>query len=430
MLKNMISDISTIYSQALTLFPYWTDALLERWQHAYIDLILRVANDPSSVPSIEVFYHDLMAFVSLLNDGHSRIYLPQKIKKRINYLPFKLEVIEEQLVIVASLPEYHSYHFQPIKKINGRTAADFLHSLCTHYWQSNTMYSLICFQNEPSFFLPDDSLLVEFENKELATFKWNNNQIQWDTPFNIPSTIVDKVIFSNKNLLIIHLPNTTIVKIKDFMSEQVVEDFYQHLPYLQASQEIIFDIRGNAGGNSGHANEIAQAFFSDKIQIEKVYYQQFDAETYAIITQTLFHVPKDQLQNHEQWNYLNHQFLIEKNEYDFYPKRKGLLKDKVVKILIDHLTYSSAENFAIIFDQSGRGLILGETSAGSTGQPALIKLKTGGTFMVTAKKVLHPNGHSHHNIGIMPKVTLKKKLSYKHTDQVLKKALELSIEKT
>lgn len=424
MLRKMILDMTTIYYQALNLFPYWTDTLLKEWDKHYTDLMMTVTKDTS----LNDFYQGLMRFVSILDDGHSLIYLPKQIKEKTSYFPFKLEIIEDKLVIVACTSDYKPYLFEPIKEINGMAADAFLDLLCAHYWQSNVSLSLIYFQHNPSFLFSEDPFTITFEGNDTIACRFLRTQIQWaDFPVD-ESMIAGQLLFNSPHLLMIKIQNKHIVKIKDFMDQKLVETFYQHLPILQESQEIIFDIRGNLGGNSGFANEIAQAFFDDPLHTEKVAYQESNAERYADTTQALYHHTEDDYRNHEQFIYLNHQFLIEKDAFDSYAHRQGVLKDKKVKLLIDRQTYSSAENFAMLFDQNERALIIGEPSAGSTGQPALIKLQTGGIFMVTAKKVTHPNGKTHHNVGILPQVTLKRTLADKNKDDVLKKALALILD--
>ncbi|TPO31570.1 hypothetical protein FJV56_25270, partial [Salmonella enterica subsp. enterica serovar Typhimurium] len=126
-----------------------------------------------------------------------------------------------------------------------------------------------------------------------------------------------------------------------------------------------------------------------------------NSERVASATMNLYNIKDDTAKKEykEFYEVLKHQYLevtIEKSNFKQY---QGLLKLVKVKILQNRMTYSSAENFIINFDSNKRALLIGENTAGSTGQPAWIKLKTGGMFMITAKRVEYPNGKTHHNIG-------------------------------
>ncbi|MGX7025369.1 S41 family peptidase [Vagococcus hydrophili] len=89
-------------------------------------------------------------------------------------------------------------------------------------------------------------------------------------------------------------------------------------------------------------------------------------------------------------------------------------------------TYSASENFIINFFNTKRATLIGTTTAGSTGQPALFKLKTGGYFIITAKKVEVPNGIGHHNLGIKSDVLIQESLEDRKNgiDTVIDYALE------
>jgi len=77
MINKMILDATTISYQALNLFPYWDDDLLNQWDDEYLKIIKNI----NSKLSLKSFYKELMSFVSILNDGHSLIYLPKIIKE-------------------------------------------------------------------------------------------------------------------------------------------------------------------------------------------------------------------------------------------------------------------------------------------------------------------------------------------------------------
>ena len=259
-----------------------------------------------------------------------------------------------------------------------------------------------------SFFHPSQELVLEFTSGELVKVPFK------ETPFE--KKVVNDFLLDNsfeaftekESILIGQLNHQIIIKINHFMSEEVVTTFYEYIDKYLENMDIVFDVRGNLGGNSGFANEIAQAFFEEPLETERSYRQIIDGEKLASSTMILYNkegtsMDKEELAAYQQ---LNHQFLVSQIEINEHPKYQGVLKEAKVTILQDKLTYSSAENFIINFDNKNRATLIGENTAGSTGQPAWIKLKTGGMFMVTAKKVRYPNGKKHHNIGVEPSIHL------------------------
>jgi carboxyl-terminal processing protease len=75
---------------------------------------------------------------------------------------------------------------------------------------------------------------------------------------------------------------------------------------------------------------------------------------------------------------------------------------KPVAVLISGATYSAAEDFMVAFDSMKRGLIVGEPTGGSTGQPLMISLPGGGTARIGTKRDTYPDGRAWVGVGIQP----------------------------
>jgi C-terminal processing protease CtpA/Prc len=86
---------------------------------------------------------------------------------------------------------------------------------------------------------------------------------------------------------------------------------------------------------------------------------------------------------------------------DIAPDEK-LHYTKPVIVLTSPRTFSAAEDFLVAFDQSGRGTIVGEPSAGSTGQPLSFKMPGGGSGRVGTWRGTYPDGKEFLGIGVQP----------------------------
>lgn len=109
--------------------------------------------------------------------------------------------------------------------------------------------------------------------------------------------------------------------------------------------------------------------------------------------------------------------IIQPNGKKFYAKP--------VILLIGNRTFSAAEDFAMEFDFMKRGLLVGEPTAGSTGQPVSFALP-GGRARICAKRDAYPNGKKLVGIGILPDVQASPKISdfLNGEDSVLETALK------
>jgi len=73
-------------------------------------------------------------------------------------------------------------------------------------------------------------------------------------------------------------------------------------------------------------------------------------------------------------------------------------------ILIDGTVGSAAEDFAMPFKDNGRAILIGETTAGSSGQPHYMDLRDGFRTWIGAKRESFPDGSTFEGVGIAPDV--------------------------
>ncbi|MEG2253904.1 MAG: S41 family peptidase [Vagococcus sp.] len=429
MIASQLSDVLKIYHQGLNVFPYWTDELIEKWEKETISLLEKVQQGLT----LNMFYKELQQLSSMLEDGHTLIYLPDKIKAELTYSPVSFRVIEGQLVIDAANHPWSDFMYQPIKDINQMSVNEFLDEVGKRYWRNSINLSLKMAQGSYSFLFQTTSFLIEFENGEQINSPFVFDRPAFNKSYQASLDEDYRVFLEEEAISIYQVGNKALVKLSHFMSEEMVSLFYEYVPMYLESEELIFDVRDNGGGNSGLADAITQAFYEGEFETEQVSTQVIDGGDIAsgMILMTQEHQPENESDNEllKMVKMLGHQYLETRIETTHYEAYKGLLKALPVTILQDELTYSSAENFVINFANTGRATIIGSPTAGSTGQPAAFSLKTGGLFLVTAKKVAFPSGKKHHNVGVKPDMQLTNSLEdYQHQlDTVLAYALKRSI---
>ena len=93
-------------------------------------------------------------------------------------------------------------------------------------------------------------------------------------------------------------------------------------------------------------------------------------------------------------------------------------------------TFSAAEDAVVLFATSKRGVIVGEPSGGSTGQPLSFNLPGGGTARVCSKHDSFPDGKEFVGVGVMPDVAahLTREDLVHGTDSVLAAGLKVALQ--
>ena len=97
-------------------------------------------------------------------------------------------------------------------------------------------------------------------------------------------------------------------------------------------------------------------------------------------------------------------------------------------VLIGEQTHSAAEGgFLSVIKNRPMTLLVGEPTAGSTGQPLVFKLSTGGLGAVCSRRSLTPDGRTSVGYGFQPDVvaSLTQKDLFDRQDSVLIKAFEI-----
>ncbi|MGX7026004.1 S41 family peptidase [Vagococcus hydrophili] len=342
-MNNQLSDILTIHHQALNVFPYWTDDLIDLWENSIVDLL----NDIQKELPIKEFYLRLQKLSALLNDGHTLIFLPDKIKNDLTYAPMTLTVIENQLVINSSDKNFSDFIFKPIKSINHLSVSEFLKIVSSHYWQHNINESLIMAQNNFSFLFNTHSFEIEFENGDKQEIPFLPDKTNFSNFYSDTLSNNCQILEEHDAIRIYKVANKIIVHLTHFMSDEMTAIFYKYIPEYLTCEEIIFDLRNNGGGNSGYANEITQAFFNSTFETEKISTQIIVGEYIAsgIILNTDNYDPNKETDPEliKMNKMLHHQYLTSRVEKNHYKQYEGLLKDIPVKILQNEQTYVSGK---------------------------------------------------------------------------------------
>ena len=96
-------------------------------------------------------------------------------------------------------------------------------------------------------------------------------------------------------------------------------------------------------------------------------------------------------------------------------------------VLTGKATFSSAEDFLAPLKQSGRAILVGQKTSGSTGNPIYVDLPGGGKFRVVSKRDVFADGTEFVGYGIAPDVPIAptQKDLLEGRDVVLEKAIDV-----
>jgi carboxyl-terminal processing protease len=180
------------------------------------------------------------------------------------------------------------------------------------------------------------------------------------------------------------------LKIPSFFTPKFEEDALALIQRYQSAKGMVIDLRGNAGGTT--PRRLLSALMDRPYRWWS--YSQNDCSNRISSTWT-------------------------EPEPDAYQGRLSLL--------VDRATWSAGEDFAMPFLDNERGVLIGETTGGSTGQPFFDGFENGLRYSIGAMRVWFPDGAEFEGAGIVPDVNIEPQREdlYAGSDPVLEKALQV-----
>ena len=128
---------------------------------------------------------------------------------------------------------------------------------------------------------------------------------------------------------------------------------------------------------------------------------------------------------HASWNYPQEWYM--QTPDPLTPVRDKEIYQKPIVLLVNALTFSSAENFCVTFKGAKRGKIIGTPTGGSTGNPIFIDLGFGIGCRICTKYELDAEGNEFIGYGIQPDIVVEEDIEsfLKNRDNVLEKAIKI-----
>ncbi len=160
-------------------------------------------------------------------------------------------------------------------------------------------------------------------------------------------------------------------------SEALVAEFDAALDALMDAPALILDARGNGGGSSLTAAEMAGRLLAEPFEYAReCYRQRLPARLWLACSARQVHP-------------------------------RGPRYDGPAAVLIDARTGSSAEEFALMLIESGRAVAVGRTSGGSAGNPLAFPLTGGGSARFSSGDLRLLDGRRLEGQGIAPAVPVR-----------------------
>lgn len=441
--EQKIYELSLIWKEAEYNFAFWNDLGKSiDWDKEYkiaLDRVLKTKN-------LYEYYKELMRFVSLLKDGHTCVWYPKEIyesKEYFSSLPIYVEYIDNKYVItnVDVTLKDRIPRFSFIKKINGINIDEYIEeNIYPYIWHEKKdscavqAISFLLMGKESSIekLLINDGINdyeIQIERKStLANFAYEKEPLKYEDVNTLFNSKSHSIKFTKDSI--------AIITIDSMMNDELPEEIFKNYEILNKAKGYIIDIRNNSGGNSQNADAVAALFigsnFNNDFALHPIHIGVYKAwgsfDELDKISKEEFEIKYKDNEYYEfyekMYKICNHDFYEDGDHATFIDNVPGKLNGPIV-VLSSCETASAAENFINVMRYNTNAIIMGSASYGSTGQPLMIDLESGGGFRICTRKSLALDGSDFINKGFIPDIESSLSIEdYKNSiDSVMNKAI-------
>lgn len=394
--------LSSLWAAAREVYPYF-DRLQADWDETYrafIPRLLDAADDRTA-------WLLLCAFVRLLNDGHSTVTPPRALMAANGVTPFRLTHVGDSFLITEAAEE--TLLLRELRAVDGVPMGELVRRMDQYKYTAAGHPYRGHLESWLPVLLPGRDHVLETEGGEVpCTF-----------PEELPSLVKAPEPESRRPFeavgegLRLYEGGILCARVDDMQHVEHAAAFQKALGEIRP-RAVIFDIRRNMGGMTLCGARYAQPFFEGSFGGSRKWTQLRKAVDAAGNSQLSCMGPQTRQRLLEQGIVKAEEFLeaeryAKRTQFEYYHDTwespcEVRRPDCPVLLLTSRDTISAAEDFTCFFRANRRGLILGERTFGSTGNPYLLSLPDGGRGQVVSVGYEIADGTPFVGVGIAPDI--------------------------
>ncbi|HEX7816220.1 S41 family peptidase [Dyella sp.] len=371
-----IAGLSAFWSEARFNFAYFDRQPDLDWNQVYMDFLPKVR----ATRSTEDYYRLMMQFAALLKDGHTNAYPPAALNDAFYARPGLHTRLVENAVVVMSVDDpallAHGWHVgDVIVKVDGEDVLRYAAREVGPYQSASTPQDL-----QVRIF--QDALLTGHAGSRFQVTVKNAKGMEEERELTrLPLDDLKKLGHEAVSFTV-RPDGIAVLVINEFEDTQGAKLLLANLPRVNASRGLIIDVRANGGGST--PVDLLQMLAQKPIRGPMIRTRTYVAADRARgvlpgwVDVPPFEVPADS----------EHHVIVP------------------VATLISAQTFSAAEDFVAAFLAMHRGITVGESTAGSTGQPLFFQLPGGGSARVCTRNDRAADGTVFEGQGLHPTIAV------------------------
>lgn len=374
--EEKIAGLSKFWSEVKYNFANFDLIPDVNWDALYLEYLPRIRQTKSTLE----YFMVLREFCAKLRDGHTNISPPGELRDEINARPsMRTRLIEDKVIVIGIYDDVLKQNGlevgQEIIEIDGIPVRQYAEQYVKPYQSVSTKQDMEVRMYDYALLGGSIKKPIELTLRDARgnIIKRKFQRAGWEER---NKRFPQQKSFEFKMLA----GNIAYVALNEFGSNRAAEEFDAAFDEIAKSSALIIDIRENGGGSSSVGYRVLSMLTDKTFKGSSWYTRQYRPTFRA-------------------WGRAQDTYGAQAP--DITPHGKKLYTKPVI-VLTSPRTFSAAEDFGVAFIQMNRGLIMGEPTGGSTGQPLPFSLPGGGGARVCTKRDRFADGREFVGIGIQP----------------------------
>jgi C-terminal processing protease CtpA/Prc len=395
--EERIAGLSLFWAEARSYFVHFDHVPELDWNKVYLDYLPKVMAAETTAD----YYRVLMQLAPLLQDGHTNIYPPKELASRFYARPpLDTMLVNGKVLVerVASKRLAQRLHAgEEIVSIDGVPVQRYAEERVAPFASSSTPQDRLVRMYGYQLLMGEADAPLKLGLRDAAGREHEETVARAGY-----DDLAPKPLFAFRML-----PGGVAYFALDHLeSDAGPKAFQAVLPQIMKAKALVIDVRSNGGGSTNFGDQIlawlTKAPIPHAMSLRRANDAGFrDGGASPIVWEPPFAFPSHDVAHAEVFT-------------------------GKVAVLTGPRTFSAGEDFVLAFNALHRGITVGESTGGSTGQPMMFRLPGGGTARICAKRDLLPDGTPFVGRGLRPDIEARPTVQSVRSgaDPVLERALQ------
>nr|WP_315398510.1 S41 family peptidase [uncultured Duganella sp.] len=394
--EEKVAGLSLFWSEARQNFVHFDHVPDLKWDEVYMQYLGKVI----AAPTTGDYYLLMTQLAALLQDGHTNVEMPAELARGFHARPpLRTALVEDKVVVrhvgdddvarrVRAGDEIVAIDGEPVKQYAERRVAPFV-SASTPQDKAVRVFGYQLLSGDEG-----QAVRLRLRGGDGAE---REELVERSLAYRAPPAEGFKM-----------LPGAiAYIALDQFENDRDVKAFELALPEILKAKGLLIDVRRNGGGSTKFGLAVLSYLSAEPIVGPSGFVRGEEAYTRA------------QGGGYVKWT------PLPGNGEPYRAARAQVFTGRVA-VLAGAQTFSAAEDFTAAYKMMKRGIIVGEATGGSTGQPLRFDLPGGGKARICIKRDVYPDGTSFVGKGIEPDLEVRQTVAALRAgrDLVVERAVE------